>query len=379
MTEPIERDLDLGWCDRIQRGLVGWYDSGHRELPWRRDRDPYRILVSEIMLVQTTATAAAPHFERFIARFPSVNTLAEASESDIVKAWEGLGYYRRARQLHRAAQVIVREHNGLVPPNLAPLLALPGVGRYIAGAVLSFAFDLPAPIVEANTQRVLARLLAWGDDISKPHSQRRLWQIAERLVPQVHAGRFNQAIMELGATICSPQQPKCLLCPIAAECSARARGLQATLPVKIAKPVPLQAVEATAVITRNQRFLVVRRGNGRLWEGFWEFPTIQVAGADPAGRSFGEPVELDEGIHRLTGIKVATQAADHVVKFSVTKHRVSLNVHRGAYLSGPCIPYSGFSDVQFASIEEIEAMTMASAMRAVAKWAMRSGSISHPS
>ncbi len=374
MSEPIERDLDPEWCDRIQRELVGWYDAGHRDLPWRRDRDPYRILVSEIMLVQTTATTAAPHFERFLARFPNVNSLAEASEADVVKAWEGLGYYRRARQLHKAAQAIVRQHDGLVPATIAPLLALPGVGRYIAGAVLSFAFDLPAPIVEANTQRVLARLLAWRDDVSKPHSQRRLWQVAERLVPVVHAGQFNQAIMELGATICSPQ-PKCLLCPIAAECGARALGLQATLPAKTARPAPLQAVEATAVITRNQRFLVAKRRNGSLWEGFWEFPTIHVAGADPAGRSFGDPVDLDEGIHRLTGIKVATQSTDHVVKFSVTKHRVSLNVHRGSYLSGTPIPYSGYTEVRFASGEEIEAMTMGSAMRAVAKWARQSASI----
>ena len=222
--EDSAPDRDPYWIDRVRRKLAEWYEHGHRDLPWRQTRDPYRILVAELMLVQTTVAAVIPYYERFLARFPTAEALAAADEADVLKAWEGLGYYRRARQLREAARAIVRDHGGSVPADVEALRALPGVGRYIAGAVLSLAFDRPAPIVEANTQRVLARWLAWPEDLQTPASRARLWQAAERLVPPDGAGRFNQAFMELGATVCTPRAPLCLVCPVAAECRARARG-----------------------------------------------------------------------------------------------------------------------------------------------------------
>src|SRR4051794_31592807 len=220
MASREEPDRDPLWLDRVRLGLVSWYARGHRNLPWREDRDPYRIFVSETMLVQTTVAAVLPYFERFLARFPDVRALAEADEAEVLKVWEGLGYYRRARQLHAAARAIVDAHGGAFPDDPEAIRALPGVGRYIAGAILSFAFDRPAPIVEANTQRVLARWLAWRQDLKASASQARLWRAAERLVPATGAGRFNHAFMELGALVCTPRTPLCLVCPVVAECRA---------------------------------------------------------------------------------------------------------------------------------------------------------------
>lgn len=370
MESSAAPDLDRGWRDRVREGLAAWYERGHRDLPWRRDRDPYRILVSETMLVQTTVAAVIPYFERFLARFPTVRALAEADEADVLKAWEGLGYYRRARQLHAAAKAVVSDHGGLVPDDAGAILALPGVGRYIAGAVLSFAFDRAAPIVEANTQRVLARLLAWPDDLSKSASQARLWQAAERLVPAEKPGRFNQAFMELGATVCTPRAPMCLICPVAPECRARALGLQDTLPVKAPRAAPLDVAEACALVVRDGRFLVLRRGPGRLWAGFWEFPTIHVSGADPAGRSFGELVGLSEGICRLTGVGVEVGPEAKTVRFGVTKHRVALSAHSATDLGGKPIPHPGFTEARFATPEELREFSMGSAVRKLATWAV---------
>ncbi len=248
-------DSDAQWVAEVGGRLTDWYEEARRDLPWRADRDPYRILVSEMMLVQTTVTTVIPYFHRFLSRFPDAAALAAAGEADVVKAWEGLGYYRRARQLHAAAQMIVNEFGGSMPDDPAAVRALPGVGRYIAGAILSFAFDRPEPIVEANSQRVLARLLAIDGNLKTAATTARIWQAAERLVPPVGAGTFNQALMELGALICTPREPGCLVCPLLGLCEARRRGLQDQLPVMTAKPRPLSVKEACAIAVRP----VVRR------------------------------------------------------------------------------------------------------------------------
>ncbi len=214
-NQARDQDLERPWVNSVRQQLIAWYEGSQRDFPWRRGNDPYRILVSEMMLVQTTATAVIPYFERFLRRFPDVQTLASADEVEVLKAWEGLGYYRRARQLQAAARTIVDRHAGQMPRELEAMRALPGVGRYVAGAILSFAFDLPTPIVEANSQRVLARLLAWRGDLKTSASQSRLWTAAERLVPLREAGKFNQALMDLGALVCTPRSPACLLCPLA--------------------------------------------------------------------------------------------------------------------------------------------------------------------
>ena len=365
-------DLDPAWVARVRRDLAEWYEAGHRALPWRADGDPYRILVSEMMLVQTTVAAVIPYFGRFLERFPTVGALAAADEAEVLKAWEGLGYYRRARQLHGAARAIVRDHGGVFPRDPEAIRALPGVGRYIAGAVLSFAFDLAAPIVEANTQRVLARWLAWGEDLARPASQARLWRAAERLVPAEGAGRFNQAFMELGALVCTPRTPSCLVCPVAAGCRARALGRQDALPVRVPKAPPLEVAEACALVAREGGdFLIVRRGPGGLWEGFWEFPTIHVAGADPAGRSFGAAVDLAEGVRLLTGVRARIGPEVQAIRFGVTKHKVELSAHAATALDGEPAPGPGLDRVAWVSPKALADHPFGSAGRRLIAWVAR--------
>ncbi|MFO0958178.1 MAG: A/G-specific adenine glycosylase [Isosphaeraceae bacterium] len=356
-------EADPAWIAAIRRELVSWYDRGHRELPWRADRDPYRILVSEMMLVQTTVAAVVPFFGRFLARFPDVAALAAADEEAVLKAWEGLGYYRRARQLHQAARAIVELHGGVVPDDPEALRALPGVGRYMAGAVLSLAFDRPAPIVEANTRRVLARLAAWNGELSATDSQARLWELAEALVPPERAGAFNQAMMELGATVCTPREPSCLICPIASACLARAGGLQDALPKVAARPAPTAVEEACAVVERGARWLMVRRAPGNLWAGFWEFPTLHRGGADPAGRSFGEPTGFDEGIERLTGVRIRGGQELATVRFTVTRYRVTLTAIGAEGLDEATRPGPGLVEAAWFLPSSLDGLTLGSATR----------------
>ena len=359
--------------DAVRGRLLAWYEAEGRELPWRSAHDPYRILVSEMMLVQTTVAAVIPFFERFLSRFPDVKTLAAADEVHVLKAWEGLGYYRRARQLHAAARMIVNRHGGLMPRDRVLIRELPGVGRYIAGAILSFAFDLPEPIVEANSQRVLARLLAWPDDLKATSTQARLWQAAERLVPTHHAGAFNQALMDLGALICTPRSPSCLMCPVAAFCQARRRGLQDSLPVVTAKPRPLAVAEACAMVVREGRLLFVRREAKGLWASFWEFPTIHLEGADPAKRSCGKPVSLAHGVERLTGIRAQIGPEVKRLTYSVTKHRVELRAHLARGSSGELKPGPGFSDARWVLPSSVDStgLSFGSAARRLLAWINR--------
>ena len=354
----------------IRARLVEWFDGAGRKLPWREDHDPYRILVSEMMLVQTTVTAVVPFFARFLQRFPTVRDLAEADEADVLKAWEGLGYYRRARQLQAAARAILLDHSGRFPDDPDAIRALPGVGRYIAGAVLSFAFDRPAPIVEANTQRVLARWLAWDEDLKSGRSQARLWEAATRMVPEVGAGAFNQAFMELGALICIPKAPLCLVCPVGDKCLSRKLGVQDRIPVASPKPPPKSVAEACVLVEREGKWLVVQRAEGGLWERFWEFPTLHVAGADPAGRQLGE-VDLAEGVERLTGVKAQVGPVAKTFRFGVTSHRVTLEARLGTWIGGEPRPGPGLIDAAWEPVETIGRLVMSSSSRQLLAWSSR--------
>ena len=299
-----------------------------------------------MMLVQTTVAAVIPYFERFLRRFPDVKALAEADEGEVLKAWEGLGYYRRARQLHAAARMIVEEYGGVMPRDQARVRALPGSVDTWPGRSSPSPSTSPSRSSRRTSSAVLARLLAWPEELKAAATQARLWQAAERLVPPRGAGTFNQALMDLGAVVCTPRSPSCLLCPLSACCKARKLGLQDTLPVVAAKPPPLAVSEACGLIIREDRLLVVRRKAEGLWAGFWEFPTINLEGADPAGRSFGSPVSLAEGIERLTGIRARIGPEVKRLNYSVTKHRVELRVHLGEGLSADPRPGPGLSDAR---------------------------------
>lgn len=367
-NETLAPDLDGQWLIRVRANLINWYRLAGRSLPWRETHDPYRILVSEMMLVQTTVAAVIPYYARFLARFPTIESLAIADEGDVLKAWEGLGYYRRARQLHAAARAVVHEHGGQFPTDPAAIRALPGVGRYIAGAILSFAFDRPAPIVEANTQRVLARWLAWPDELPATRTQARLWEAAARLVPDQGAGEFNQAFMDLGALVCVPRAPLCLACPVVNDCRARQAGLQDRLPVTRAKPAPKEVAEACALIRRDDRYLILKRGAGRLWEHFWEFPTLHMAGADPAGRSLGAELDLASGLERLTGVRATVGPVATSVRFGVTTHRVKLDVHRADWVDGEATPRQSWVEGIWVAPDRLSDYTLGSASRRVVAW-----------
>jgi A/G-specific adenine glycosylase len=347
---------------------MDWYAEAGRALPWRANRDPYRILVSELMLVQTTVAAVVPYFERFIGRYPDIAALAAADLADVLKAWEGLGYYRRARHLHAAARAVVDEHGGVFPRDPAAVRELPGVGRYIAGAILSFAFDQPEPIVEANTQRALARLVAMQQNLKTAEAQKRLWEAAERLVPPQNAGAFNQALMELGALVCTPREPACLLCPVARFCDAKRLGLQDRLPEITPKPRPQVVTEAAVVVKQDGRVLIVQRGLGRLWEQFWEFPTIHLTGVDPAGRSLGPNIDQTAAVKRLTGITIELGPPVKSINYSVTNHRVKLTAHLARAIQGDPKPGPGLVDVRWVEPVKLSEYTFSSAGRRLIAW-----------
>jgi len=257
---------------RLRKQIRTWYSAHQRQLPWRETRDPYRIWLSEIMLQQTTIAAVMPYYERFLLRFPDLQTLAAAEEAEVLRLWEGLGYYSRARNIHKTAQILVSERNGCFPETVAELQQLPGIGRYTAGAIVSFAYNRPAPIVEANTQRLYARLLAWEAAVSLSGSQKVLWEFAAQIVPDQEPGLFNQAVMDLGSRVCTPVDPTCETCPVRDCCRSFATGKQHEIPVQPRKQPPTQQVHVCLVIERSKRILLHQYRPGERWAGLHDFP-----------------------------------------------------------------------------------------------------------
>ena len=257
---------------KVVRPLLRWYARARRDLPWRGSRDPYRVWVSEIMLQQTQVERVRDYFIRFVRRYPTVAALAGAREADVLRLWEGLGYYRRARQLHAAARAIVADHGGRMPRTPEELRRLPGIGRYTAGAIASIAFGARAPIVEANSRRVLARLVGHVAPVGGAAGDGPLWEVAERLVPAREPGLFNQALMDLGAGVCTPDRPLCGRCPLAEVCVAHRTGRVAEIPAAAPRRAAKIVRETAVVERRGGRVLVERRGPDEWWEGLWDFP-----------------------------------------------------------------------------------------------------------
>ena len=291
----------------IHEALLRWFARVGRDLPWRRGTDPYRTWISEVMLQQTQVDRVVDYFQRFMERFDTVTRLAEAPEADVLRAWEGLGYYRRARQLHAAAKRIVTDHGGSLPDTARALRELPGIGRYTAGAIASIAFDRPEPIVEANSRRVLARLVAHGAPLVGSAGDEPIWEIAAAILPSRRAGQWNQALMDLGATVCTPRSPICSNCPLAGHCLALAAGRVGSIPVPSPRRAVVDRKETAVVIRRGAKVLVVRRGAGEWWEGLWDFPRL------PARKVLSP---LGCGRRRIVG---------HC-RYSVTHHRVDVTV-----------------------------------------------------
>ncbi len=271
----------------ISRLLLAWYRRGHRDLPWRRATGPYRIWVSEIMLQQTRAQAAIPYYERFLERFPTVESLAAASEEEVLALWSGLGYYSRARNLRCAARQIVAA--GGFPREYQDIRALPGVGDYTAAAIASIAFQLPYAVADGNVLRVVARVESDAADIAAPRTRERFRAVAQGWLDPRHPGLFNQALMELGATVCLPKNPLCLVCPLSPLCRARQQGTATQLPVKLRKTVPVRISGELLLVRKGRRILLRQREAGaRRMAGFWDLPAPQDLPEARTGARLGE-------------------------------------------------------------------------------------------
>jgi A/G-specific adenine glycosylase len=329
---PILAFEEAAWRREFRAKLLRWYRREKRDLPWRQQSDPYAVWVSEIMLQQTQVVTVQKYFSRFQQRFPTVTDLAAAPESEVLRLWEGLGYYRRARQMHAAAKQIVDQHEGKFPVQFDDVLALPGIGRYTAGAILSIALDQRHPILEANTVRLFARLTAYRDDPLKAEGQRLLWQIAAALLPRTRCGEFNQALMELGSLVCAPRCPACESCPVGSLCPTNQGGWQSDIPASKKKVVYEEVTEVAVVIRRGQRVVLRECEPGERWAGLWDFPRFAVKHgtqplADGKGGKADRQSELDlvQQVEQQFGLRVTLQDRLATIKHGVTKYRITLH------------------------------------------------------
>jgi A/G-specific adenine glycosylase len=339
--------------------LLDWYDQTAAELPWRYDTDPYRVWLSEIMLQQTQVETVVPYFERFTTRYPTVNALAAAALDEVLKLWEGLGYYSRARNLHKAAQVVTG-NGGKFPDTLEGLRALPGVGRYTAGAIASIAYGLPAALVDGNVIRVFARLMDYAEDVKTSGAQAQMWAWAEQWIPTERPGDYNQALMELGRTVCTPRSPKCETCPIQAFCQAYANGTQATRPVKSrAAPKPHYIVAAGVIYGEDGRLLIAQRPLDGLLGGLWEFP----GGKQESGETLGECLQRE--LMEELGITVdVAESPLTVVQHAFTHFSITLHAFECLY-TGSVPQKLGVHDFAWVTLEELERYAFGKADRMV--------------
>lgn len=308
--------------NRIARKLLAWYGKHGRRLPWRGLGDPYAIWVSEIMLQQTRVETVIPYFEKWMKRFPTVEALAEASEHEVLNLWEGLGYYSRARNLLDAAKIIRGEFEGEVPRTMADLRKLPGVGRYTAGAIASMAFGMDEPTLDGNIRRVFARILNLETPANSSEGEKKLWDFAAENLPKGRAGDYNQAIMDLGATICLPKKPLCKLCPVAEACQAQKIGVQEMRPVLKPKMDVPTVKQAAVVILRGGRVLLNKRPSEGLLGGLWEFPNGRVT--DDPGRG------MRNAIKKAYGIAVRKGEALGVIRHTYSHFKTVVHVYSGS-------------------------------------------------
>lgn len=308
----------------FQVALLSWFSKHKRDLPWRRTKDPYKIWLSEIMLQQTQAATVIPYYQRWLERFPTLQSVVDASEDKILKTWEGLGYYSRARNFQTACREVISKYDGKIPEDIEEIQQLPGIGRYTAGAVLSIAYDKPVPLVDGNVIRVLSRVFAVHKNPRK--NQKLFWKLAESLIPLKRSGDFNQAMMELGATVCMPTNPSCLICPVQDFCQAKKQGIQNQLPIS-PKRAKTQIVHlASALIQQNGKILLCQRKETGHLKGMWEPPTI------PSTKEEDPKQRIENFIRQKTGMIINLDEKPKVIKTSRTHYRLIFNVLRGEIL-----------------------------------------------
>ena len=341
LAERLIARVDADTEAAFREALPTWFDTARRPMPWRASgadgrRDPYRVWVSEVMLQQTRVETATPYFERFVAAFPDTAALAAAPLDRVLRLWEGLGYYSRARNLHRAAQAVVAEHGGVVPDTEAAFRALPGVGPYTAAAVLSLAFGRPLAVLDGNVIRVLARVFAVDADAKAGRTRRALQALADRLLDAGDPGRFNEAVMELGATVCTPRSPACPRCPLNTVCEAYAEGEPERYPVTSkAKPVPHHTVVVAVVADGAGRLLIQRRPEDAMLGGLWEFP----GGKQEPGEELEETCRRE--VREELGVEVGVGEAFARVEHAYSHFRITLHAFWCRLVAGEPVSVSG--------------------------------------
>jgi len=351
---------------RFSTRLLNWYVRNARPLPWRISVDPYRTLVSEVMLQQTRVETVLPYFDRWMARYPSIQELAASSESAVLRLWEGLGYYARARNLHRAARVIVNDFEGQVPSDPRTLRKLPGVGTYTAAAIASIAFGRDEPAVETNIRRVLARAFCIRTGAHSPLADEQFLRIAAVHLPRGRAGEFNQALMDLGATVCLPLRPRCGACPVHALCEARKRGIQARFPTRSRRVPTPHHVVGTAIIRRRDQVLIAKRPSEGLLGGLWEFPNTTLeriprrAGAVERGLA-----SVLEGGH---AIRLRSREPFAVVRHAYSHFRVTVH----AYVCSTRAPFRQ-GGLRWVKVDRLSRYAMGKVDRMIAERLQASG------
>ncbi len=378
---------DAKWKSALRPKLLKWFDENQRDLPWRKNKTPYRIWVSEIMLQQTQVATVVNYYKRFMKCFPTVKKLASAEEADVLKLWEGLGYYRRARQLHAAAKLVVQQHGGRFPTDFESVLALPGIGRYTAGAILSISLDQQQPILEGNTIRLFARLMEMKSDPRSTSNQKALWEFSESILPRKRCGDFNQSLMELGSEICRPKRPQCLICPIRGLCPTAVKGLQESIPVATKKMKYQELNEAIVIVKRGNKFLVRQCGADERWAGLWDFPRYEIGFPDQSDlqnqKSKGSAKSLASArlnlvqgagsiessiaktVNRETGLVVALEKSSKQLKHAVTKYKIKLDCYVAATVTGRL---KKNSNLRWMTIAQVREAPMSVTGRKIAKW-----------
>ncbi|HEY5765234.1 MAG TPA: A/G-specific adenine glycosylase [Candidatus Deferrimicrobiaceae bacterium] len=327
--EGVRTPLSTRRLRAVSRRLLAWFSANAREMEWRETDDPYRIWVSEIMLQQTRVEAVAPYYRRFLALFPTVEALAGASSDSVMKGWEGLGYYARARNLHRAAQIVVREFGGKIPSTVEELSTLPGIGRSTAGAIAAIAFRRDAPILDANAKRVIARLLALEGELSRPEASRLLWEASAGLIAPGTGRETALALMDLGATVCLPRGPRCGICPLSVLCEGSRGGVAERIPAKRkGGKLPSRKAAAAVILDGRGRLFINRRPPEGLLGGMWEFPGGEV----PAGTS--PPRWLVRQIRARWGMTIGSPTELPPVRHAYSHFEVTLMPYRAALRSG---------------------------------------------
>ena len=341
--------------------LLTWYEENARSLPWRGTSDPYSVWVSEIMLQQTRVETVIPYFERWIERFPDIVSLADASQQEVLTYWEGLGYYSRARNLHRAAQIVVVDYDGELPEDVRSLQKLPGIGRYTAGAIASIAYGQNEAVLDGNVSRVYARYFNYDQPVKSSSSQRELWSLASENLPCGRAGEFNQALMDLGATICTPRDPGCGTCPLARSCQAFAAGLQHERPVGITKaPLPHHTVTA-AVIFRGDRVLITQRPQNGLLGGMWEFP----GGKQQPGEDLASCLQRE--ICEELGVEVEVGKQLGVYQHAYTHFKVTLHAFHCTLVNGREPEAVQVDDMRWTVLDELQDFPMGKIDRQISR------------